>query len=251
MVCLGLWTTSGIAQVTSLLNPTYGYIFSNSLGTYTALSGGTVFQSGLALNTNTVSGAIPLPFPFTFNGIKENNIFISNNGFITFGIAAAPSNIYPIALVEPTGYDGAIAGAATDLATSFATGAASEIRYGSNASGDFVVQYKDLAVNSEVLVRITFQIILKANGKTVQIVYGPNNVGGAGLGYSAQVGLRGANDEDYNHRQIASGGNWNTTAGATAPFSTGSMFLTSTNILPVSGRTFQWVPNAYTPTYLL
>src|SRR5690349_19635977 len=53
------------AQVSSLLNPTFGYSFLNTTGTYTSLgTGGTVFQSGTTLNTDAVSASIALPFPF-------------------------------------------------------------------------------------------------------------------------------------------------------------------------------------------
>jgi hypothetical protein len=78
-----------VGQVSLNLNPTYGYTFSNSTGTYTPLSGATVFQSGSTINTDAVSSAITLPFTFTYNGIKGKTIYISNNGFITFGIAPA------------------------------------------------------------------------------------------------------------------------------------------------------------------
>jgi hypothetical protein len=44
---------------------TMPYTFSQSSGTYTAITGGTVFQSGATISTDAVSSAITLPFTFT------------------------------------------------------------------------------------------------------------------------------------------------------------------------------------------
>jgi hypothetical protein len=238
------------AQVSVLLNPSgYGYTFLNTTTTYTALTGGTVFQAGATLNTDANSSAISLPFVFTYNGIKENTIFINNNGYITFAIAQTTAgNTVPLSTTTTSGYDGAIAGLANNLVA--AASGTPEIRYGTNAGGDFVVQYQDLAVNTYTSTRITFQIILMVDGKTIQIVYGPNNTGQASVSGS-QVGLRGTCDEDWNNRALASGGDWNISGGAAGTTNTNTMTWTATSTLPTSGRTFQWSPTAYTPTYLV
>ncbi|HMT55206.1 MAG TPA: hypothetical protein PKD16_19470 [Saprospiraceae bacterium] len=247
--CIFLASTLSYGQVSSLLNPTYGYTFSNSSGTYTALTGATVFQSGSAITTDGVSSAITLPFTFTFNGIKENTIYISNNGFITFGIAPLASTYTPLSITTSgaSGYDGAIAGTAMNCVASTASGATPEISYGSSG-GDFVVQFQDIGQSGFAAIRMTYQIVLKSDGKTIQIVYGPNNVGVASSG-QCQVGLRGTNDEDWNNRTLASGGNWNTAGGAAGSLNTNGMSLTSSTTLPTSGRIFQWSPTSYLPTY--
>ena len=65
------------AQVSALLNPSgYGYIFSTTSGFYKALTGGTVFQSGVTLSTDGFSGAISLPSTFTFNGMRRFFLFL-------------------------------------------------------------------------------------------------------------------------------------------------------------------------------
>lgn len=247
--CIFLASTLSYGQVSSLLNPTYGYTFSNSSGTYTAITGATVFQSGSAITTDGVSSAITLPFTFTFNGIKENTIYISNNGFITFGIAPLASTYTPLSITTSgaSGYDGAIAGTAMNCVASTASGATPEISYGSSG-GDFVVQFQDIGQSGFAAIRMTYQIVLKSDGKTIQIVYGPNNVGVASSG-QCQVGLRGTNDEDWNNRTLASGGNWNTAGGAAGSLNTNGMSLTSSTTLPTSGRIFQWSPTSYLPTY--
>ena len=65
------------AQVSALLNPSgHGYIFSTTSSFYTALTGGTVFQSGVTLSTDGFSGAISLPSTFTFNGMRRFFLFL-------------------------------------------------------------------------------------------------------------------------------------------------------------------------------
>ena len=237
------------AQVSSLLNATgFGYTFSTTSGSYTTLSGGTVFQSGATLSTDGVSGAIALPSAFTFNGIKENTIYISNNGFITFEKPQTTlTTRFPISTTTTSGYDGVISGLGNDLVASvFGT---PEIRYGNNGSGDFVIQFQDLAINLYAATRVTFQIVLKSDRKTVQIVYGPNNTGQVSASGS-QVGIRGTSPLDWNNRFLVSGGNWNTTGGGSGSVSSSTMPWTDTTVLPTSGRIFQWVPTSYVPTYL-
>ena len=237
------------AQVSALLNSSgYGYTFSTSSGSYSVLTGGTVFQSGVALSTDGVSGAIALPSTFTFNGIKENTIYISNNGFITFEKPQTTLNTrFPLSTTTTSGYDGAISGLGNDLVAS-AFGSP-EIRYGNNGSGDFVIQFQDLAINLYAATRVTFQIVLKSDRKTVQIVYGPNNTGQTSASGS-QVGIRGTNPLDWNNRFLIAGGNWNTTGGSAGSVSSSSMAWTDTTVLPTLGRIFQWVPTTYVPTYL-
>ena len=234
-------------QVSSNLNPTYGYTFLNTTGTYTPLSGATVFQSGTAINTDGVSSAITLPFTFTFNGIKENTIYISNNGFITFATAPSTAGYTPLSTTTTSGYDGAISGTGMNCVASTAAGAVPEISYGSSG-GDFVVQFQDIGQSGFAAIRMTYQIVLKSDGKTIQIVYGPNNAGVASAG-QCQVGIRGTNDEDWNNRTLSSGGNWNTAGGAAGTSNSSGMSLTSSTTLPASGRIFQWSPTSYLPTY--
>jgi hypothetical protein len=72
------------------------YLFSSSSGSYTAITGGTAYQSGTTINTNAVSSAITLPFTFTFRGTAYTSCYISNNGFITFGASAPSTTTYII-----------------------------------------------------------------------------------------------------------------------------------------------------------
>ena len=75
---------------------TMNYTFTQTSATYTAITGGTspgasFTTTGIA--TNAVSSVISLPFTFTFNGSAQTQIYISNNGFITFGSTAPASTV--------------------------------------------------------------------------------------------------------------------------------------------------------------
>jgi len=160
---------------------------------YTPLVGGTVFQSGTQLNIDASSSEITLPFPFTIYGNVETKIFIQNNGYITFGpITQTSTSVYsPISTTVGTAgkYRSLVSGMGNQIIAS--TLGNPEIRYGTNSTGDFVVQYQDVALSTSTLNRFTFQIILKSNGSTIQIVYGPNCSGQYINARGSQIGLRG------------------------------------------------------------
>src|SRR6185436_20821639 len=61
------------------------YTFAQSAGTFTVAAGGTVVASGAMANMDdNVFGPIAIP-SFSFNGIAQTSIYISTNGYITFG----------------------------------------------------------------------------------------------------------------------------------------------------------------------
>ncbi|MBK8582471.1 MAG: hypothetical protein IPL86_11790 [Flavobacteriales bacterium] len=80
------------------------YAFSQSNGTYAAITGTTVFSSGWDDNVATYN--IPSG-TFTFNGTAYNYVKVNSNGYVTFGtITSVDHFIYPDRFT--TGYAGAI-----------------------------------------------------------------------------------------------------------------------------------------------
>lgn len=160
-------------------------------GTYAPLGSKTVFQTGDQLNTDAVSQAITLPFAFTVYGKGETVLFISNNGFVTFGKAQTTVSTYsPISSTVTSGqFDNLISAFGNQLIA--AQSGTPEISYGTNAAKDFVVQYQDVGVLGSVNARFTFQIVLKKDGTTIQIVWGPNCTGAETNARASQVGIRG------------------------------------------------------------
>jgi hypothetical protein len=234
------------------------YLFNLINGVFEPLTNGTVWQSGTQLNTDAYSNEITLPFPFNINGTAYNSIRIYNNGFITLGKGLNNGTVMlanvkaPISnTVNAWANDYVISGFGVNLMASNV--GTPQISFGQNLSNDFVVQYQDLSIVGFSQTRTNFQIVLKADGKTIQIIYGGNLVGQSGV-VSPQVGLRGKAElinniytyNDWQNRKLITG-DWNVieaksnypnNSKGTMPSST--MAWKDTTVLPISGLTFQW-----------
>ena len=101
------------------------YTFTQSSGTYTPITGGTIVAtatgaSGAAsLDDNIYNlAAATIPFTFTYDGVGYDGLNISTNGFITLGATAPLGNNYgPIN--NTATYSGAIAAFGGDLNSLF------------------------------------------------------------------------------------------------------------------------------------
>lgn len=227
-------------------------------GTYTPLVNKTVFQSGSQLNTDDVSGPITLPIAFSLYGKPETVAYITNNGIISFGAPVPKSTIYDgISSTLCSQYDNSINFSNQWVAAQTGN---PEISYGQNASGDFVVQYQDVGIQGSLTARFTFQIILKANGTTWQIVFGPNCTGGEVNSRTSQIGSRGKQTPRpgatpittvFNNLTMGSG-DYNTFqpnnnfSGGIAIGKTNSSTVATRKITvttPNSGLIYQWIKN--------
>ena len=234
------------------------YVFSKLSGVYMPLTNKTVFQSGTQLNTDAVSSEITLPFPFTMYEKVETKLFISNNGFVTFGAPQTTVTTYaPISsTVTSSAFDNLISGLGNQLKVhSLGT---SEISYGLNANNDFVVQFQDVSVLNAPSVKFNFQIVLKSDGETINIVYG-NCIGGEVTTRTSQVGIRGkqtprldANGQPYATPETKTfvnlslvNGNWNIFGSGGFKLGTLPAHAMSTRqvfgmVMPQSGLTFEF-----------
>lgn len=211
------------------------YVFSESAGTYTALTGTTNATAGNW--DDNVTAAIPIGFTFNYNGVNYTNCYISSNGFITFGAAPAGNNYTPISSVA--GYAGAISGFGVDLRDG---GNFRSIVYNSvGAAGNriFSVQWREARRDAQSG-NFDFQIQLHESSNVIKVVYGAFNLNN-NQDVFVQVGLRGANNTDYNNRRKTTDGNtWdgNTIAGTVNNHNC----VTDQNTEPGNGRTFIWTP---------
>ena len=238
---LGVSAQVGPPQATNP-NTNNGYGFAQTSGTYVPLSASrTVWQSGTALATDAVSPAVTLPFNFRYNARTYNSIFISNNGFITFGSPTTPSTYTALSTDLTTVgniFDGAVAGFAVNLKNANTT--TSEISY-ETVGSKFIIQFTDLQGNSASAAQlISFQIQLDSSNNSVSIVYGTCASGIATL--TGQVGLKGAESSDVNNR---TGTNWTTTAIGTSNSSSCTLGSTGTTTIPASGLTFTFTPGTW------
>lgn len=220
------------------------YYFSQNSGTYTALTSPTVIVQSTTLASwdDGVSGAISLPFDFQMNGADYNSCRVNYNGYITFGTTApAGNNFIPIS--SNTGYANAISALGMDLfsGTVSVLNAGREISYatiGTAPNRTFVVQWKNVLRKNQNG-NWNFQIRLEENSNKISFVYGACTTTSSTI-LNAQIGLRGANNTDFNNRSLSSNIAWlnNTTAGG----ANSSTVRTRTGALPASGTTFVWTP---------
>jgi hypothetical protein len=242
----GVWGQIGGA------NATYSYVSTQTTSTYTSITGGTQHYNATTIATNGVTAAVNIGFNFNFNGRSYSQVFISNNGFITFDVAPGTTNYTPLSnTTAPFNYDGAISGMGSNLVNSTATGASAEVRSeltGAAPNRIFIIQYKDVKLSAaSANQRLTFQIQLKENGNVIDIVYGPNNASGTAT-WTGQVGVRGSSPSDYSNR---TGTNWTSATIGTLNTSTMTIGTTGGTTIPTNGLCYRFTPPAAmaAPTY--
>ena len=223
-----------ILGFTDVFGQVANYTFSESAGTYTTITGTTAITSGWddTVTTNT----IPIGFTFNFNGTNYTNCSINSNGYITFGATTSANNLYtPIS--DNTGYNGAISGFGVDLRDNNTR----DIIYtttGAAPNRVFTVQWREARRFAEGG-NLDFQIKLFETSNRIDIVYA--NFGLNNNNINVQVGLRGANNTDFNNRSLTTTNtSWdnNTTAGG----ANNSACRSRNNNQPTNGRTFTWTP---------
>jgi hypothetical protein len=214
------------------------YSFSQRVGTYTPVTGGTVVH---ATGWDDAIAPATIPFSFTVNGVAYTTLSVNTNGYVTFGVTTSATNGYsPISAT--TGYAASIAAFGRDLISTGGT-----IEYatvGSAPNRQFVIQWNNAlrynggAVSGDVL---NFQIVLnEANGvalnQKINIIYGTCTATNT-TALTAQIGLRGALSTDFNNRSTAV--DWLTTTFGT---SNGASCSSLNTIMPVSGLAYTYTP---------
>ena len=230
-ICLILISKNIFGQVST-------YTFGSTAGTYTAIAAGTVLWNGASASMDdVVSSAITIP-SFSINCTAYTSIYVSTNGFITFGVAPTTGNYIPTSSTET--YTASVSAFGADL-NKAATGTP-EIRYQDvSASNVFVIQWQDVTRFGKGD-RISFQIRLNYSTNTIQIVYGGTISAGSATP-AVQVGLRGASNADYNDRTNTLG--WALTAAGGTNAATCTY---STLVLPLAGLTYTFTPATMTFT---
>ncbi|MGL4598832.1 MAG: hypothetical protein ACRCYO_15050, partial [Bacteroidia bacterium] len=181
-----------------------GYAFTESAGAYSAIAGTVVHAAGW---TDPAPVSVAIPFSFTFNSVAYNACSVNGNGYITFGATASLANGYqPIS--GATGYAGAISALGLDLVSN-----ASTVVYGTTGVSPnrvFIVQWNNCrrSANNVAGADWNFQIRLLETSNVVQVIYGACAATNATNTVVAQIGLRGANNGDWNARYLNSASSW-------------------------------------------
>ena len=215
--------------------PVNSYSFTTVTGgAYSPITGGTVHSSGTGMDDATF--AVTLPFSFNFNGTAGTAIYLSENGYVSFG-ATNPG----------TGVRSAISSTATGFAVAAAfsadlqgQAASSELRsetIGAAPNRTFVAQWSNMRNFGGTGQAYNFQVRLsEANGvagnQVVEFIYGA--VSGSS---TKQVGLRGTTNATFFNRTTTT--NWAaTTAGGTNT----STCTHNATVFPASGLLFRFTP---------
>ncbi len=228
------------------------YTFTQASGTYTEISGGTVLATatattgGAALD-DTILSNVTIPFSFNLDGASYTSCYLSSNGFITFGAAAAANTYGPIntSLV----YNGAISFFGSNLVGNFVSAGSpfnGEIRcqtIGVAPNRVFVLQWKNFKPKSgSYLNNITTgpfihgQIRLSEGTHVIQFSYG--FVGNFSSSLTGQVGLRGTTPTTFINRNITSPTTWGASIAGLAANASGSL----TNAIWPSGLVYSFIP---------
>ncbi|MFY0482347.1 fibronectin type III domain-containing protein [Flavobacterium sp. PLA-1-15] len=206
------------------------YTFSQSSGTYTAISGGT------AHNTVQVDDDIysfTLPFSFNYNGTNYTTARPTTNGFLVLGATAPPT----------TQYTPLSSGSTNFAISAFAHDVRSIVRsevLGTAPNRIYVCQWSSIdrwASSAWQVDAANVQIRLYETTNVVQIIYGSNT--GTATSSTVQVGLRGSANSDFNNRTSST--NWTST---TAGGSNVAAVTYSSTVKPSTGLTYTWTPSA-------
>lgn len=235
----------------TLLAQGSGLSFTQTSGTYTPITGGTVLISGVFDDDNF---AVTLPTAFTFKGVSYTQVTANTNGWISLGSTAPANNTYS-PLSSTATVPGFIAPFGKDLEN--ANSGAPEFRWEQSGS-EIIFQWKDIkrytgTINSEIF---NFQLRLNTSTGAMQFVYG-DALNLTTSTSSPQVGIRAESNaypaNIYNRlvNTVLPTDTWATSADGTSNASTCRFTSASPAASPASGQTYTWTPgdcNTFTCT---
>ncbi len=231
------------------------YSFSQSSGTFTEVTGGTVLAAATgnsigAPSLDSGTWGISLPFTFNFNGLNHTALNVSANGFVTFGTTTTTTSS-PISGSEA--YQGAISAFGRDLNTVFnVSGVTGDIRWetvGTAPNREVVIQWTNFrptySTSAAAAYVFSFQIRLQESTNQISTVYtqGAYLLGSTTYSSTAQIGLRGATNTDFNNRlnsttELFANSSTGTANGSSQAFNT----VNATPGMPSDGLTYTWTP---------
>ncbi|WNM22839.1 fibronectin type III domain-containing protein [Flavobacterium capsici] len=254
-ICFELVTTSKkLAVVFSLFFSLFSYSqvstysFSETLGTYTALTTPTpsvAYATPWDNNTNGAAFLANIGFNFVFDGSNQTQCYISPNGFITFGAQALGTTYIPLSDAAIYTNGGAVSALGMDLISTTDNIVYSTI--GTSPNRTFVVEWKN-ARRKSLTGNFNFQIRLSETSNVIQISYGscaPDDV----TVLNAQVGIRG-NTNDFLQGNVKNrfqtGANVNTTwfNKTIAGTANSNTVRTSVTEYPNSGLLYTFTPSS-------
>ncbi|MCU7617269.1 T9SS type A sorting domain-containing protein [Chryseobacterium sp. PBS4-4] len=238
------------------------YSFAQSAGTFTTLTGGTVLETATtntgATSLYNVSYPVVMPFSLNYNGSTYSNLVVSSNGYITFGGTDASTGTTPIS--GAADWDGSISAWGRSLNSMFNINSTTgDIRWGTVGTApnrEMVIQWTNFkpsySTSTTSVYAFSFQIRLKETSNQIITTYNSGSylIGSTTVASTAQIGLRGKTNNDYNNRLNASTLAFTSSTPGISSAST-QYYSTSTTAasgMPTAGLTYTWTPpSCFTP----
>jgi hypothetical protein len=221
--------------------PPLTYDFSQSIGTYTPISGGALLNS--VTFDDAVTAAITIP-SFTFNGTAYTTMAVSTNGYLTLGTTPAV-NTDDNPLSGTVGYSAAISPFANDLGQ--AAAGTPEVRW-QTVGNEVIVQWQDVRPLGNTGDRLSFQARLNTSTGEIKFVYG-GTISSGGTAETAEIGLRGLNNS-FPGQVINRTNAVSTAVAVSLPWdisthgtSNASSMAWNTGNIPAAGLTYTFTPN--------
>jgi len=222
LICLTLFSNSGKAQLST-------YTFSQTAGTYIAVTGGTTLVNGAV--DSGVSPVTSIGFTFNLDGTNYTQFSATSNGWMRLGATAgSTTSSTPISLATNMP---SLAAFARDGKTN---GAVVYSLTGSAPNRVLTVEWPNWFYywgSTGVTNNFTMQVKLYETTNVIEFVYGPNN---PVTTYTGQCGIA-VSTTNYANRTTTT--NWAASTAGTA--NTNTMTLSST-VKPTSGLTYRWTP---------
>ncbi len=220
------------------------YNFSEAAATFTTITATAGVTTDFTSGDDAVTGAITIPFSFTYKGVAYTTCKVSTNGFLTMGAATTPGvSVYTPVSDATASYNTAISAVGTDLV--------STIRHNTTGTAPnrvFVVEWYDAyRFNVSSAEHLNFQVRLYETTNVVEIVFGAVSTSNTNFATgAAETGLKGG-PSDFNTVSFTNPtltgysytNDWNSLI--TSNLQTDKTGITST-VYPASGTTLRWTP---------
>jgi hypothetical protein len=229
------------------------YAFSQSAGTYTPISGGTVLGTAAnddqrfnnSTSSQNTSTGFPIGFNFVYNGTTYSTFAVNTNGWIKFGTGTSFTIEGTTTGISAGGFP-AVVGMGMDLIGKTGLSELSYLSTGAAPNRKLIVQWKSYSLYTSSganTSELNFQIVLNETTNTIDVIYGdvstPATVSG-----TAEIGIKsGSAIADINNRTSTT--SWGVT---TAGTSTTSSITFNSTIVPSSGLTYTWTALSCTGT---
>ncbi|MBA2489140.1 MAG: carboxypeptidase regulatory-like domain-containing protein, partial [Chloroflexi bacterium] len=206
-------------------------------------------QQTTALSGDEFHGRLALPFEFDFYGQSYDQVFISDNGYLTF-VRPEFTNPFPVGIPSGDPPDAAIYALWQDLYLDDD----STIEFdtiGSAPDRSFVIEYSDIRSRTSSSARLDLEFKLYERSETMDILYGAANPANPGDGRNATIGIEDATGTDglqfsFFERRVTAGSAYRYETVPTGQVS--GTVLDANDQLPVAGATVTATPGGRSAT---